>query len=200
MSLLWFYRRGNRLQAPILKAGGSGVQGLLAAGRCGSALGQVWVCLPRVPLVPQPWYLWPGSWGNWKPLHMLQAPCNIWRPSFATCWPDSKHSRKHRRSGELRLANECPGRQAYVVFRKYICKKKAIFLLLVLCTTRCPWLPSPITWGELLTASGSGTAKPSLHVLFKYTEFQISFIFLLLPTPLIVHLADQIPFMVLQPN
>lgn len=38
-----------------------------------AALGQVWACLPWVPLVPQPRYLWPGNWGDWKPLHVLQA-------------------------------------------------------------------------------------------------------------------------------
>lgn len=87
------------------------------------------------------------------------------------------------------------------MFRKCICRKEAILLLLVLCQMRLPPVhcqvsvtPCPSHLRRAADCLWLGTAHPSLHILFKYTVFQIRFIFPLLLTSLIVHLADSHAF------
>lgn len=53
---------------------------------------------------------------------------------------------------------------------------------------------SPSHLRGLLPASALTTAKPGLHVLFKYTVFHVGFTFLLPLPPLTGHLADSDAF------
>lgn len=167
-----------------------------------AALGQVWVYLPWVPLVPQPRYLWPGNWGDWKPLHVLQATLQYMKAELChlLTWQQALQKAQAKwgvEAGKLMTwkASLCGVQKINLQKGSRIPAARAVpGDVLPLCTTRCPWHPFPATWGGLLTASGLGTANPSLHVFFKYTVFHISFIFLLLLTPLIGHLADSDAF------